>query len=182
MLQTLFTIPDHVGGTPLFGFGLLLAVWAVGSLALLASLVWRQGLDADTLSYLPLLALIGALILWVLPQLAEEQHGLPIRGYGVMLFLGVTCGTALSVWRGYRLGLDPDLVMSLVFWGVVPGIIGARAYYVVEYWGQFWTPGQPLLQTLGKIVNITQGGLVVYGSFFGGLIGFAAFVRKKRLP
>jgi phosphatidylglycerol:prolipoprotein diacylglycerol transferase len=186
MLQTLFTIPDHVGGVPLFGFGLLLAIWAIGSLVLLASLVWRQGINADTLSYLPLLVLIGAVILWVLPKLAEEQHGLPIRGYGVMLFLGVTSGTALTVWRGYRMGLDPDMVMTLVFWGVVPGIIGARTYYVVEYWHDFWTlgptPWQTFLDTLGKIVNITEGGLVVYGSLAGGLIGFAVYVLRKRLP
>jgi phosphatidylglycerol---prolipoprotein diacylglyceryl transferase len=182
MLQTLFTIPDHVGGLPLFGFGLLLAVWAVGSLVLLASLVRRQGFNADTLSYLPLIVLIGAMVVWILPSLAEEQHGLPIRGYGVMLFLGVTCGTALSVWRGYRLGLDPDMVMTLVFWGIVPGIIGARTYYVIEYWDEFWTPGEPLLQTLGGIINITKGGLVVYGSLIGGLAGFVVFILKKKLP
>ena len=96
------------------------------------------------------------MILWVLPSLAEEQHGLPVRGYGVMLFLGVTCGTALSVWRGHRAGLDPDMVMTLVFWGIIPGILGARTYYVVEYWDQFWAPGQPL-QTLGDDRQHHQG-------------------------
>ena len=126
MLQTIFTISDHVFGVPLFGFGLLLGLWAIGSLVLLVWLAWRQGFNADTRSYLPILLVIGAVIYWVLPALAEENHGLPIRGYGVMLFLGVVGGTALTVWRGYRLGLDPDMVMTLVFWGFVPGIIGAQ--------------------------------------------------------
>jgi phosphatidylglycerol:prolipoprotein diacylglycerol transferase len=186
MLQTIYTIPDHVFGVPLFGFGLLLGLWAIGSLVLLVWLAWRQGFNDDTRSYLPILLVIGAVIYWVLPALAEENHGLPIRGYGVMLFLGVVGGTALTVWRGYRLGLDPDMVMSLIFWGFIPGIIGARTYYVVEYWNDFFVPGatpwQTFIHTLGEIVNISKGGLVVYGSLVGGLAGFLAYTLRKRLP
>lgn len=186
MLQTLFTIPDHAWGVPLFGAGLLLGLWALCSAVLLVRLARRQGMSADTLSYLPILLVIGAAIYWVLPVLAKENHGIPIRGYGVMLFLGVVGGTALSVWRGRRFGLDPDVVMTLVFWGFVPGILGARAYYVIEYWGDFLTPGatpwQTFLRTLGEIVNITKGGLVVYGSLAGGLAGFLAYILKRKLP
>jgi len=186
MLQTLFTIPDRAWGVPLFGPGLLLGLWAVFSVVLLVRLARRQGMSADTLGYLPILVLIGAVIYWVLPVLAKGNGGIPIRGYGVMLFLGVVGGTALSVWRGWRLGLDPDTVMTLIFWGFVPGILGARAYYVVEYWDDFFTPGatswQTFLGTLGKIVNITEGGLVVYGSLAGGLAGFLAYILRRKLP
>jgi phosphatidylglycerol:prolipoprotein diacylglycerol transferase len=38
------------------------------------------------------------------------------------------------------------------------------------------------VQTLAAIVNVPQGGLVVYGSLIGAGIGFLAFVRKYRLP
>lgn len=188
MLQTLYTIPEKVGGVPLFGFGLLLAVWAVASALLIASLIRRQGLCADTLSYLPILLLIGAVIWWVLPKLAAPHGGLPIRGYGVMLFSGVVAGSGLSVWRGYRRGLDPNSVLTLVFWGFVPGILGARTFYVVQYWREYWKPlpGQSFWQTLGAaawdILNLTEGGLVVYGSLIGGLIGFSAYILRRRLP
>ena len=64
MLQTLFYIPSELFGLPVFGFGLLLAVWAVASAALLAWLVRRQGFNADTRSYVPVLALLGAAIAW----------------------------------------------------------------------------------------------------------------------
>ncbi len=186
MLPTLFTIPDHAWGVPLFGPGLLLGLWAVFSAVLLVCLARRQGMTADTLGYLPILLLIGVVIYWILPVLARENNGILIRGYGVMLFLGVVGGTSLSVWRGWRLGLDPDTVMTLIFWGFVPGILGARAYYVVEYWDDFFTPGatswQTFLGTLGKIVNITEGGLVVYGSLAGGLAGFLVYIFKRKLP
>ena len=35
---------------------------------------------------------------------------------------------------------------------------------------------------LGAVVNIAEGGLVVYGAFIGGVLGMLAFVRVYRLP
>ncbi len=179
MLQTLFFIPLEIGGLPVFGFGLLLAAWAVVSVVILAVLVWRQGLTADTFSYLPLLALVGAAIWWLLPVICEKE-GLPIRGYGVMLLVAVASATGLLAWRAVRVGLQADMMFSLVFWGFVPGIIGARLFYVIEYWSSFQrpTPGE----TLGAVVNIAEGGLVVYGSLIGGTIGLVAFMRVHKLP
>jgi phosphatidylglycerol:prolipoprotein diacylglycerol transferase len=158
----------------------LLAVWAVASVVLLAWLVWRQGWNSDTRGYVPLLVAIGALIWLLLPRVVEPGQGLPIRGYGTMLLLAVLSGGALAVWRGYRVGIDPDSMLSLVFWGFLPGIIGARVYYVVTHWDEFQRP--TLMQTLGEIINITQGGLVVYGALIGGMLGFGWFLLKYKLP
>ncbi len=185
MCQTLFFIPAELAGYPVFGFGLLLAVWAAASVGMLAWLAWRQGLCADTWSYAFLLLLIGAIIRWVLPAVCEPQ-GLPIRGYGVMIMLAVIAGTLLAVWRAKRVGVDSELIFSLIFWMLVPGIIGARAFYVIEYWPEYWRvytdPNGGLGPFLGSVVNFAKGGLVVYGAFFGGVAGLLAFVRKHRLP
>lgn len=179
MRQTLFYIPDRIFGWPMFGLGVLLAVWAVASVLLLAWLVRRQGWNAETRGYLPLLAAIGAVIWLLLPRVAEPGLGLPIRGYGTMLLIAVTSGSALAAWRGYRVGIDPELTISLIFWGFVPGILGARIYYVATHWHEF--PRPTLGETLTEIVNITQGGLVVYGALIGGLLGFGVFLLKNRL-
>ena len=192
MCQTLFLIPAEVAGHPVFGFGLLLALWAIVSVGTLAWLVWRQGFNADTLGYVPVLALIGAIIAWLLPAIGERTPagvllGLPIRGYGVMMLLAVVSGTLLAAWRAKRVGLDPDLIFTLIFWMLVPGIIGARAFYVIEYWHVYWQqdylgPDGGLATLLGSIVNVSKGGLVVYGSFFGGVVGILLFLRKHPLP
>ena len=58
MRQTLFSIPYDVAGVPIFGFGVLLALWAVAGIVLLVWLVRRQGFNADTWSYVPLLAIV----------------------------------------------------------------------------------------------------------------------------
>ena len=168
-----------MAGMPTFGFGLLLAVWVVFSLGLLGWLLWRQGANADTWSYLPLLLLVGAVIGFVSPALCKEE-GLPIRGYGVMLLAGVLAGTGLTVWRGRRRGLSADLVFSMVFWMFVPGILGARVFYVIEYWPSF--QGPTLWATFTQIINIAEGGIVVYGSLIGAALGLAGFVYLHRLP
>ena len=88
------------------GPGLLLALWAVASIAIWRWLVWRQGWNADTWGYVPILLVIGAIIRWVLPTICEPQ-GLPIRGYGVMIMLAVIAGTLLAAWRAGGSGSTP---------------------------------------------------------------------------
>jgi phosphatidylglycerol:prolipoprotein diacylglycerol transferase len=186
VLQTLFYIPAHVAGYPVFGFGLLLAVWAVVSAATMVRLVRRQGLSADTLWSLLILAIPGAIIAWVLP-LACKPAGLPVHGYGVMMLTAILSGTALAAWRARAIGLSAEVVFSLVFWMMIPGIVGARAFYVIQFWNrEFWpnytAPGGGPWALLGAIVNVANGGLVVYGSFFGGMLGIWLFARKYRIP
>lgn len=185
MLQDLCHIPHQWLGVPVFGAGWMLILWAIISAVLLVVLWRRQGWNADTRSYLPILLLMGLLIWLVLPRLeivAGEgpSKGLPIRGYGVMLLLGVLAGVALAVREARRVGLDPDTVVSLCFNLFVSGIIGARLFYIIEYWPQFRRPDP--MGTLGAILNVTQGGLVVYGSLLGALLGGLWFLRRHALP
>ncbi|MBN2474981.1 MAG: prolipoprotein diacylglyceryl transferase [Pirellulales bacterium] len=183
MLPTVFFIPHEIAGVPVFGFGLLLGVWTLGSLLLLAWLAWRQGFTADTWAYVPLLLLVGAIIYWLLPALCQAR-GLPIRGFGTMVVVAIGAACGLAAWRARRRGLDPELILSLAFWMIVPGIVGARLFYVIEYRDQYWPvyQKQGLAAILVAMVNVSQGGLVVYGSLLGGLLGLLAFVRRYRLP
>jgi phosphatidylglycerol---prolipoprotein diacylglyceryl transferase len=175
--QTLFYIPREVFGLPLFGFGLLLALWAIGSAALLAWLVRRHGFGAETRGYLPVLALMGAVIAFVLPAISQSE-GLPIRGYGTMLLAAVIVGVGLAVHRARCMGVDQEMVLSMAFWMFIGGIVGARAFYVIEYWNHFRYAPNPLL----AVLKINEGGLVVYGSLIGGGLAMVVFVRKHRLP
>jgi phosphatidylglycerol:prolipoprotein diacylglycerol transferase len=187
MLQTLFHVPSQFHGLPVFGFGLLLAAWMVFSAIVLARMVRRQGWNADTLGYLPLLAIVAAVILWVLPALTDAK-GLPIRGYGVMVLLAVLSGLGLLLWRARRAGVDPEMILTLAFWMILPGILGARVVYVVQKWPeQFWPiyldeKHGGLGPLVFAVVNMAAGGLVVYGAFLGGLVGLYLFWRKYCIP
>jgi len=62
-------------------------------------------------------------------------------------------------------------------------------FYVIEYWPEKYWPEyagpaghHSLGMLIGSVLNVAEGGLVVYGSFFGALIGMIFFFRKHRLP
>lgn len=178
MLSELFRIPVEIGGVPLLGFGVLLAAWLVGFGILLAVQAKRYGIDPNFWAYAQPAA-IGAAVIAFAPRFAPQ--GVPIRGYGVMLLIAISTGVAMAVYRARRHGISPDTVFSLVFWLFVAGILGARAFFVIEYW-EVRFAGQPLLQTIKGVLQFTEGGLVVYGSVIGGLLAFLLFVRRNGLP
>jgi phosphatidylglycerol:prolipoprotein diacylglycerol transferase len=178
MQSELFRIPYEWLGVPIFGVGVLLLLWAVATVAIVARLVRDHGWGAETWSSLPVLLFVGGAIL-VLPRVFPE--GLPIRGYGVMLLAGISSGVALAVRRARQVGLDHEIILSLTIWLVVVGVVGARLFYVIEYWEEKFA-GRSLGRTLAEIVNIPQGGLVVYGGLIGAAAAFLCFARKYRLP
>ncbi len=184
MNQTLFHIPEKLVGLPVFGFGWLLIVWLLGCAGYLAWQVQRGGWRPQLTAQLPLMALIAGAIAFLLPwvqsQLGEGGSGLPIRGFGVMLLLGVAAGLALAVWRARQMGIEADAIFSLTFWMFLTAVIGARLFFIIEYWELFQRPTWG--ETLSEILKVTQGGIVLYGAFLGGLLGFAAFCARNKLP
>ncbi|TWT96699.1 Prolipoprotein diacylglyceryl transferase [Botrimarina colliarenosi] len=178
MLSELFRIPVSLGGVPLLGLGVLLALWLVGFGVVMARHAARHGVDADFWGYAQP-AVIGALVLLFAPRFAPE--GIPIRGYGVMLLLAISVGVAMAVHRARRHGIAPDTIFALVFWLFVAGIAGARSFFVIEYWDERYA-GRPLGETIVDVLQFTEGGLVVYGSVIGGLVAFVWFVRRHGLP
>lgn len=138
----------------------------------------RSGRSTEALSYLPGL-LIGVMAIWAIPRLFPQ--GLPIRGYGVMVLLGSITGLWMAVYRARQMNLEAEQIYSLAFGMFICGILGARLFYVIEYWEsrfQFdrWT------DTLLAVVKFTEGGLVVYGAFIGATLAFFLFAIKHKLP
>lgn len=125
-----------------------------------------------------MLLVLGVVIV-MLPRVFPG--GLPIRGYGVMLLAGIVSGVAMAAHRARQGGLDSEVIVSLAFWLVISGVIGARLFYVIEYWHEKFADSG-IRNLLLEIINIPQGGLVIYGGLFGATIGFTLFVRKHKLP
>jgi len=178
MCSELFRIPYSWGGVPIFGFGVLLAIWALAGIGSFVLTVRRHGWNAETLSLLPLLLITGAAIIG-LPRIFPG--GLPVRGYGVMVLAGAATGVLMATYRAQRAGVERELIWSMAFWLFLGGMIGGRAFYVVEYWRErFYTTS--FRETLLRVINFPEGGLVVYGALFGGVIAVLFFIRKHKLP
>jgi phosphatidylglycerol:prolipoprotein diacylglycerol transferase len=185
MRTTLLVIPHELFGLPVFGMGWLLIAWLILCAVTLALLVRRQGWNADTASYLPFQVLIAALIVFLMPRLevvdaSGESQGLPIRGFGVMMALAAVTAVGLALYRARQVGIDPDAIMALAMWMFVPGILGARLFYVVQYWDQFAKPN--MQETLLGLFNFTSGGLVMYGSVIVGLPFGIYYLLRHKLP
>lgn len=176
MLQTLFTIPRDLAGLPLVYW--LFGVWVIASIVALVRLAslhgWSQAIRESWTTML-----VTAVAIGFLPKLMETD-GLSIRGYGVMLLLAVVSGVGLSVWRAKRIGFDPEIILSLAMWLFISGIVGARVFFVIEYWETFQRA--TLGETLKAMLSVTKGGLVVYGCMLAGGAALAVYVYKYRLP
>ncbi len=183
MYQTLFHIPHQLGGIPVFGWGWALGVWILISAFVLWSSYRRHGFGLETKSQIPILGIFAFVLVAVLPRLegiSATGQGVPIRGFGVMLLIAVVSAVGLAVHRARRLSFDHELVYALATWVFVSGIVGARFFYVVQKWDEFGP--NKMADLIVSVLNVTQGGIVIYGGLIGGAIGFAVFVLRNRLP
>jgi phosphatidylglycerol:prolipoprotein diacylglycerol transferase len=178
MCQTLFIVPYEIGGVPLFGDGVLLLLWGVASAIVLAYLVRKHGFQEEARGALPVI-IVSGLAIWVLPKIFPG--GLPIRGYGVMVVLGVLAGVGLALGRAGLVGVRGETISSLACWMLLTGMIGARLFHVIQYWESDYR-SDTAWETFKAVLNVPQGGLVVYGALFGAMIGFGVFVWIHRLP
>ena len=187
MQQTLFFIPHWLLDGPL-----LIAWLCLGALFL----VWqflKHGSSNETWSFLPVFLIVAAVIYFVLPRVevfginpedptgAPIVQGLAVRGYGLMLLTAIVAGVSIVMSRCEKIGVTKDQITQLGFWMMLCGIAGARLFYVVQKSDQIF-PNGITFESLASIVNMTQGGLIVYGSLiFGTLAGFI-FLTIHKLP
>jgi len=109
--------------------------------------------------------------------------GVPVYGFGAMLFL--TFVVVAMVWgprRAKLVGMPDGRLQDLAIILFVTGIAGARLVYMLQYRNQY---SANIVSLAKEFVQIWNGGIVVYGAVFGGLLGYAGFwwfvLRKFRI-
>ncbi|MBP5432549.1 prolipoprotein diacylglyceryl transferase [Ruminococcus sp.] len=104
--------------------------------------------------------------------------GFQIQWYGIIITLGLILALIYVLPRMKRFGIDYDRAIDVIIFGVIGGIIGARAYYILMKWDEYKWDWKAIL-------NTRNGGLAIYGGIMGAfLIGYiVARIRKvKALP
>ena len=187
MRQTLCYIPETLFGHPLFGWG-----WGLGLLFLAVLLSHsyqfvRHRKISDIGSSIALLVIGGVMFVFILPRLAVPGLGVPIRGYGFCLLLAILAALGLVQLLAKRQSIPSEKALSLCFWAVISGIIGARLFYVTEYWQEMLLDEQtrqflPFSTLVSRILNVPDGGLVVFGSVLGGMLGTLIFMYRNKMP
>jgi len=113
----------------------------------------------------PLALLFGGLTLLTLPLVGRT---VALTGYGTMLALALTLGSALTVWLATREGFSLVFSASVVVAAQLGALVGARLLHLVVNPADWVRP-----------FDLQHGGLVAYGGFFGG-VGAAWLLLRGR--
>ncbi len=97
-----------------------------------------------------------------------------LMSYTVFLDLAVLVG----LWVAYRLArryrLPQDSVLDAALWGIVAGMVGARAHFVLANWDYY------AVRT-GEILQFWKGGMAFGGGLIAGIAACWTFGRARRV-
>lgn len=101
-----------------------------------------------------------------------------IHLYAVCIMVGIAAAAWLTMRRWRARQQDPDVLWDIIFWAVIAGVIGARAYHViitdpVSYFG----PGANPVDAL----KIWEGGVGIMGALTFGAVAAWWVSRKNGL-
>jgi phosphatidylglycerol:prolipoprotein diacylglycerol transferase len=83
-----------------------------------------------------------------------------------MLFLSLVACVLLACRLARRQGIPREVIQDMAVWLVVGGVVGARTTFIIQY-------GVPL----SDFYKVWDGGMVSFGSFAGGVVGFLLAYR-----
>lgn len=179
-----------LGEVQMFGVGLLLLLWAVFGVWVV---VWRLGrkepLSAADAWSLGQWLVVAALLL-AAPSLGAWlrvngtgpfQEGLPIFGYGFMLFIAVATGGWWAARRAEREHLPSEKIWDLAFCLFLSGIAGARLFYLIQYRDRVFQDVTSIPQFVTTVLNLSNGGIVLYGGLIAAAAGFFGFCAVHRI-
>jgi prolipoprotein diacylglyceryl transferase len=100
---------------------------------------------------------------------------LTLHMYGLMLLVGIAACIWITGRRWVRWGGDWDLVYRVAIWGVIFGIVGARAYHLLTSWNQ---DAAIHAHWYGPFA-VWDGGLGIWGAIPLGVLAGAWVVRRS---
>ena len=100
--------------------------------------------------------------------------GFEIAYYGIIIGCAILIGFMIATSEAKRTRQNPDDYLDMGIIGVIAGIVGARAFYVIFSWDMY-------KNDFLDIFNLREGGLAIYGGVIGAVIAVFVLARVKRL-
>ena len=97
--------------------------------------------------------------------------GFEVRWYSVLILAAVFISYFLINIESKKFQIEKEFLFNMMFWTIIFGIIGARAYYVLfnfDYYSEH----------LSEIYKIWNGGLAIHGGLLFGLITIIIYSHK----
>ncbi|NWF67697.1 MAG: prolipoprotein diacylglyceryl transferase [Chloroflexi bacterium] len=129
----------------------------------------------------------------------ELFNQVQIRYYGIIIVLAMLIAAWVAARLAKRSGYDPDHVWGALTWAIIPGIVGARLWFIL-FPPSTLTAGcienaaagavcQNTLWFLQNFFNVNNGaiaiwsgGLSIFGAVIGGALGTVLYLRRNKLP
>ena len=96
--------------------------------------------------------------------------------HGFFTAVGIIAGVSLSVWLAQKDGFPAEFGQEVALVGVPCAIVGARLFFVFEHWDKFSS------DIPGIVLNITEGGITLYGGLIGGALGGLLYGIWRKWP
>ena len=107
---------------------------------------------------------------------------LAIHWYGLTMTAAIFIGTLVASNYITRHGRDGSTIWDMLFWILIPAIIGARLYFVFIQSSRGPDGLQGYLAHPLQILAVWNGGIHIYGAFIFGGIALLLYLRTHKLP
>jgi phosphatidylglycerol:prolipoprotein diacylglycerol transferase len=104
-----------------------------------------------------------------------------LRWYGLLLVSGMILAAWMASRYVNRKGRDGEAVWDMLIWVLIPGLIGARLYYVFIQSPRGPEGFQRYLENPGLILQIWTGGIHIFGGLIFGAIALYIYARVRKL-
>jgi len=98
-----------------------------------------------------------------------------IRWYGVLIMTGIFLALLAAIREGKKKGIDSDLLIELVGFGVPVCILGARLYFILFNLGWF-------LQNPSRLFTLQFAGLAIHGGIIAAILFAWWYLKRKNVP
>lgn len=105
---------------------------------------------------------------------AFSLFGVSIAWYGIIIACGMILAIIFGLSQMKKYGIDPDRATDVIIGGIIGGVVGARAYYVLMNWDTYSKDLKTIFQT-------RNGGLAIYGGIIGALLVGVIMCRIRKV-
>lgn len=106
-------------------------------------------------------------------RVAFSIFGMDIYWYAVIIMTGFVLAVVYAFYNAKRFNVKIDPLIDTVIVGLICGIIGARAYYVIfrlDIYESFW-----------DMINIRDGGLAIYGGIIAAFLSGVIMCKIRKV-
>ena len=106
-------------------------------------------------------------------RIAIDLGFIQIYWYSITMLLGVLLGGTIAYLELKRLKIDTKYFLDMIFYVIIFGFLGARAYYVLFNLDYY-------LANPSEIIAIWNGGLAIHGAILAGTLTIILYSLKHK--